>query len=243
VAGGDTMIYQCYFKKEQEQNLFSPDCYQGFGLEPELNSTLFKNCPELKDAKTRLALTEYACFLWFYRNLDCLEGDYFGTTSYRQLIKQPTIFESQDHLDSLKDPKKIVTWGMTELLEQEGYPLPISIQTEIAHPGMTSYINEILDEVPEEWYSCNKVIFANYWYMHKDLFVDFMDFSWPLVQQALKDQKHPYFSQEHKFGADKRKAVGYFMERLFILWTFKRKHPVVVANPETPLRSPLRIYL
>jgi len=237
------MIYQCYFKKEHEKHIFQTDCYQGFGLEPEVNSELFINCPELEDAKTRLALAEYACFLWFYRNLDCIQGDYFGTTSYRQLDKQPTIFESQSYLDSIKDPEKIVTWGMSELLDGGGFPLPISIQTEIAHPGMTSYINTVVDEVPEGWYSSNKVVFGNYWYMHKNFFVDFMDFSWPLVQQSLKDQKHPYFSQEHNFGADRKKAVGYFMERLFILWSLKKKHPIVVANPVTPLRSPVRLYL
>ena len=38
------MIYQCYFRKDQP--LFGEEPYESFGLEPEVNESLFSNCPE-----------------------------------------------------------------------------------------------------------------------------------------------------------------------------------------------------
>lgn len=242
------MIYQCYFKPTQVSSLFSEDCYTGFGLEPECNKDLFLNCPELMDQSTRLALTEYACFLWFWRNQDAIQDDWFGTTSYRQLDKQKFKFKNKNQINNLLLSHKdtIITWGLSEFYEANGYPLPIAIQTEIAHPHMTSYINESFKthkiDIPIDWFTQPIGILGNYWLMQKEMFFQFMEFSWPLVKSALLNKAHPYFNTEMKFGCDKKKAVGYYMERLFILWCQNNQYNIHSVCHSNKLKSPISIY-
>lgn len=239
------MIYQCYLKKEQKEHLFQSSEYTPFGLTPETNPTLLLNCPELEDPDNRLAFNEYACFLWFYRNQEKIP-DMFGTTSYRQLDKSPYIHSDGNKLGD----HKILTWGLSRLLTINGWPLPVSLQQEAAHPGLTSYLKESLNEVhnidiPMGWFTQNEVIFGNYWLMQKSSFLEFMDFSWPLVSKALKDFKnksHRFFTNDMRFGCDKRRSVGFFAEKIFILWYFLADAKVVSYIPAKGLKSPIEFY-
>jgi hypothetical protein len=74
-----------------------------------------------------------------------------------------------------------------------------------------------------------------------------MDWSWPIVRYAL-ELNHPYKTYDRSWNPhdDKRKAVGYFMERLFIIWTMLHSMQgryacaMNVATPPhiTPMASP-----
>ena len=63
------MIYQCYFKEDQKDKLFNSELYKPFGLEPEVNPDIVKNCPELENSSVRLNLAEYSAFLNIYKKL------------------------------------------------------------------------------------------------------------------------------------------------------------------------------
>jgi len=62
------MIHQCYFAEAQRVRLFQTPVYCGFGLEPEVNPDLARNCPELQEARNRPLLCEYAALLHLWRN-------------------------------------------------------------------------------------------------------------------------------------------------------------------------------
>ena len=239
------MIYQCYFKADQTAKLFNTPAYTPFGLEPDVNSNLFLNCEELRDPQVRLALTEYACFLWFYRNQDKLPGC-IGFTSYRQLDKSKIILDSLPMVES----STVVSWGVSEFFDAAGMPIPMSLQAELAHPGINSYINQSLSffnhPIPKSWYLDNICILGNYWLMTKDNFIDFMNFSWPLVKKSLEDfrkKSHVYFRSEMNFGCSSSKAVGYYMERLFIVWMMIKNLKISSVCEVKKMRSPVMIYV
>ena len=75
---------------------------------------------------------------------------------------------------------------------------------------MTSYLTHIFKkfnrQFPDAWFNLTEVVFANYWLLSKPLFFDFMEYSWPLVSDALNYQDHFYFRQDMRFGAEKKKA-------------------------------------
>lgn len=230
------MIYQCYFKKDQESTLFAEEPYEGFGLEPEVNETLFSSCPELEDSFVRLQLTEYACFLWHWRNNS--EADWIGTTSHRQLDKFPHKFSSKKQLDNLVKDHGVVAWGQYNLFSVDQSPISLHRQTEACHPGLNEYMEQVLSkfghELPEKWKTDTTGFFANYWVMRKDLFDDFMDFSWPMVKWSLENVKNSdYYRKQHVYGTvSNAKATGYFMERLFLVWYMK--NGIKPFNPDTP---------
>ena len=216
------MIYQCYFKKDQEPTLFKEEPYTGFGVEPEVNQDLFLNCPELEEAFVRLQLTEYAAFLWHWRNDD--GEDWFGTTSHRQLEKFDFKFQSKDQVDCLVKDHGVVAWGEYTLLNRLGTPISLKKQTEVCHPGLNEYMVDVLalhgHALPEAWDKTYRGFFANYWVMRKNLFKDFMEFSWPMVKWSLDNVKESdYYKKQINYGTvSNAKATGYFMERLFLIW-------------------------
>jgi len=227
------MIYQCYFKKGQEKLVFNRNCYKGFGLEPEVNLTLFLNCPELKSNFNRLQLTEYAAFLWHYRNTNNL--DWIGFTSYRQLDKFPFVFESKDQIEKYLEDHQILAWGEYALKDRYEYPISLEDQARACHPGLNEFIFEIFNkfgyEVPKDWIQKTNGFFANYWVMSFKKFVDYMEYSLPLVLWSLENIKQTdYYKTQNEYGTvSNSKCVGYFMERLFILWYLTNNY-----NPHNP---------
>lgn len=242
------MIYQCYPKKEHRDMLFKEEPYEGFGLEFEVNKRLGKNCPELEIAKNRMQLTEYACFLWYWRNPEHDTDSWFGTTSYRQLDKFSHKFESKKEIEDLLEDNPIVGWGEYQILagtkkpsdkilssigvSREDFPkdgtlvkiATLKEQADICHKGLNEYIEFMLPKfghkIPEGWYKKTSGFFANYWVMKKELFHDFMEFSWPMVAWSLENISvtHYYHIQQTYGTVSNDKATGYFMERLFMLW-------------------------
>ena len=258
------MIYQCYPKKEHKSMLFSQEPYKGFGLEFPVNKRIGKNCPELNSISNRMQLTEYACFLWNWRNPEYDTDSWIGSTSYRQLDKFQHIFESKKEVEDLLADHPIIAWGEYRLIAGSSNPSPeflssfnssavarmppgatigristLQEQAEICHNGLNEYIEFMLPKfghtVPEGWYKENSGFFANYWVMNKDLFNDFMEFSWPMVEWSLENIKitHYYHIQKTYGTVSNAKATGYFMERLFMLWYLIRGHkPFNPSRPE-----------
>lgn len=230
------MIYQCFYREQQRPRLFNTECYQGFGLEPKLNPTLFSNCPELEIQANRKTLNEYACFLWFFRNQSSLDS-HFGTTSFRQLSKSKSVFKDINKLKDNCGTSNIVTWNLSKNLDSSGYPIPVSLATEVFHPYLNSYISFVFDrfgyEIPEKWYSQSECIYANYWYVSKSLFIDFMEYSFPIINFCLdtfKECDHPYFSSQRELDQKPNpfsRRIGFLAERLFIIWYFSKNLKVV----------------
>jgi len=234
------MIYQCYPFKKDRINVFPEEPYKGFGLEPEVNKLLTLNCPELKDPFVRLQLTEYACFLWHWRNPGYDTDSWIGTTSYRQLEKFEHVFKGKKEVRDAISHTGVTAWGEYHLVDKHSSPTPITLeeQTERCHPGLNEYIKFMLEKfgynVPDKWATEQKGFYANYWVMTKELFDDFMEFSWPMVEWSLENIKIThYYAIQPKYGTvSNQKATGYFMERLFLLWYLIKG--ITPQNPATP---------
>ena len=224
------MIYQCYFDKNQETNLFQSRVYQGFGLEPEVNPDIFMRCPELEDPVVRLKLCEYACFLWHWRNPDANPDFWFGTTSYRQLDKSGSIFHNPKVIIRHTKYNRIASWGIRNLVNKDNAPITLAQHADYLRPGMNKFIDHVLSKfsinIPDNWYIETQGVFANYWAMNRELFHSFMNFSWPLVEYALNDgNSYNDKSEKKPFLQRNKKMVGRFAERLFILWYLKEGIP------------------
>lgn len=219
------MIYQCYFAPEQTSGLFRSDAYRGFGLEPGVNPSLVDRCPELESAATRLALTEYAAFLDVWRHLPFDDDDWIGFTSHRQLEKTDFVFGSRAEVGRLLSGHDFLAWHWWRVDHVRlGALTGAAAQGEISHPLLHSFTVDVLGrfgvDLPDAYFRAPEVPFANYWVLDKRRFDAYMEWSWPLVRCALEIE-HPYKSNPRSWNArdDKRKAVGYFMERLFVIWT------------------------
>jgi hypothetical protein len=235
------MIYQCFFKDGQQEKLFKQEPYIGFGLEPSVNPNITKNCPELDDPSVRLQLTEYACFLWHWRNPDFDKDSWIGTTSYRQLDKSHFIFSNKKIIEEYTNNNQILGWGFYFLMDMKQHPISIAKQSEVCHPGINEFLELAMKkfgyEMPDKYYSEPIGLFANYWAMNKKMFNQYMEFSWPMVKWAL-DNRHNYdYFKKEMLGdrVTKDKAVGYFMERLFIVWYLLNNHEVVTVGNLQPL--------
>ena len=245
------MIYQCYAKPEDRTHLFKGGPYKGFGLEPEVNPRLFENCPELEDPEIRMGLTEYACFLWHWRNKENPDG-WFGSTSFRQLEKGFVAkFESKDEVKHYLQQHQILGWGNYKLygaLETSkgqvgGFPISLGSQAEACHPGINDFILEVFTKfghvIPEAWAVESCGFFANYWAMSNELFYEFMEFSWPMVQYSLEHvHESKFYKDQPEFSTvTNAKATGYFMERLFILW-----YLIKGITPHNPCQEPFTLF-
>ena len=231
------MIYQCYFKPEQQSSLFEGEVYTGFGLEPSCNPKLFENCPELEDPDTRLALTEYACFLWHWRNPKDNPDSWFGTTSYRQDDKTKVRLKDKQFVTSILSQHDILAWGFYQFLSRSGSPITIDRHTRICHEGMIYILSELLkpfDElIPKDFFLKTRAAMANYWTMKSKDFYAYMDWSWPKVEYAL-DNIHKFsdLTSKWQYGTvSPKKAVGYFMERLFVIWYLKEGKSLATNEP------------
>ena len=77
-------------------------------------------------------------------------------------------------------------------------------QAEACHPGLGGFIRDVFARfeiaIPPPWFENNSGIYANYWAMHNDDFIDYMEFSWPLVAFALSlVGRHPYTLNKVRF--------------------------------------------
>jgi hypothetical protein len=238
------MIKQCYFK--QGQPLFEEEPYVGFGLEPEVNDKLFQNCPELESFFNRQQLTEYASYLWHWRN--GMDSEWIGSTSYRQLDKFNHKFKSISEIEELLENNVILAWGEYELKNKLGLPISLKTQAKVCHPGLNEFMDPLFSmfnlEFPREWSFKTSGFFANYWIMKKPLFEDFMKFSWPMVEWALNNIKYTdYYKTQTSYGSvGPEKCIGYFTERLFIVWYLNRGYePFNPSKPEVLFHNTLEI--
>jgi hypothetical protein len=221
------VIYQCYYAPEQASRLFRHEAYRGFGLEPVTNSNIVERCPELGCPTTRRALTEYAAFLHIWRHLPFDDDAWIGFTSYRQLDKTDFVFASAAEIERLLVGYDFLAWHWWQVDHvRHGTLTGAAAQGEHSHPLLHGFTLDVLRhfgiDLPEAYFREPEVPFANYWVMSKRHFAAYMDWSWPVMRYAL-DLEHPYKSYPHSWNPqdDKRKAVGYFMERLFVIWTLR----------------------
>ena len=227
------MIYQCYHAPDNKQTLFNSPVYCGFGLEPDVNPNLANNCPELEDPAIRRALTEYSAMLHLWRNPseDC--DDWIGFTSYRQLMKTSFVFRSRFHVSRKLWRTSFAGWGFYKVGRYRFKGLSgAAAQAERAHPGIMALLERMADlfdfEISNRFYTDSRVLYCNYWVMKKAYFNQYMEWSWPKVKWCLEHQSEDPFLNQRVPGDEQMaarngsevsgKAVGYVMERLFILW-------------------------
>jgi hypothetical protein len=223
------VIHQCFFEPSQLQHVFQTEPYRPFGLEPAVNATLTSNCPELENADTRMALAEYGAMLHLWRNPDLDSDPWIGFTSYRQLTKTTAAFALKKDVEALLQRGEYLSWYMWSLAGVDESGLTgLAGHSEVNHPGIHRFILDIFAQfdipLPRGFYDAPLVPFANYWVMSRERFDQFMQWSWPLLSYALS-MSHPYLSSPSPLGKrdNKERAIGYFMERLFVLWTFIEK--------------------
>src|SRR5205823_3713346 len=94
-------------------------------------------------------------------------------------------------------------------------PITMAEAAERTHPGITQCLSHLLlrrnESMPPNYLSNTAGLFGNFWVMSRANFQDYMEWSLPLVRWCLQHPEDP-FIQSH------RRALGYVMERLFILW-------------------------
>ena len=209
------MIHQCYFAPGQRSRLFSSPAYCGFGLEPEVNADIGRNCPELQSPRNRPLLCEYAALLHHWRNPE-LDGDsWIGFSSYRQLDKFTTVFQSRREVEELLSGCDIVGWGGYRF-HDAGTKKGVSLaeQGERCHPGLTSCLWQLLlrrnEPMPANYLIGNVGLFCSYWVMSRANFEEYMRWSAPLAIWLL-EQPDPYLATD-------RRSVSFVVERLFICW-------------------------
>jgi hypothetical protein len=231
------MIHQCYFAPEHLKNTFRDEPYRPFGLEPEVNAEITNNCPELASEDTRMALAEYGAMLHHWRNPTLDSDPWIGFTSYRQLTKSPFKFSKRSEVELLLNRGDFVTWYAWWVAPAKFGPLRgAAAQAEANHPGIHQFMVDVLNlrglTIPAGYETAPLVSYANYWAMPRSRFDAFMEWSWPIIADALA-MDHPYLSTPSRPGSrdNKRRAIGYFMERIFILWALHARLRVVAVGP------------
>ena len=233
------MIYQCYFQSDQEPRLFSQGPYRGFGLEPDVNPSLLQTCPELSDSTTRVALCEYAAFLYWSRHLEGDGDDWIGFTSYRQLDKSNVVFESKESVEQQLRGVDMLAWHGCSVGNVRSRRLRgTAAQSELGH-GMHKFTLDMLRpfriKLPKAYQTAAIAPYASYWVLRKKRFAEFMQWSWPIVQAALRCE-HKYKDVPSRgYWDDRRKRVGYFAERLFIIWSMQEALKVTWLGDIAPM--------
>lgn len=227
------MIYQCYFQDGQTGQCFNREPYVNFGLEPSVNPEITHNCPELEDAWVRRQLVEYACMLWHWRNPDADRSGWIGLTSYRQLGKGCDFsFSDSMQVTRALASGGIAAWGGYEFHDRNGQPVSLQRQAEFCHQGINAFTRDVLARagiaVPAAYDHVNSGYLANYWVMDRQLFDAYMAFSWPLCLIALDMiRAHAFSRQQAVFGTvSPEKCVGYFLERLFVIWYLQNGYEI-----------------
>jgi hypothetical protein len=203
------MIYQCYFHPSQRERLFPGPPYRPFGLEPEVNVEITKNCPELEKAEHRLHLNEFRAMLHLWRNPPDDADDWIGFTSYRQLEKSPKIFSPGEIEDQLQH-YDVVTWYWWRFTES------LAAQAERFHRGLMPFLERMfatLNLGDGGFYrSHSAAIFASYWAMRKSDFARYMEWLYPAIDYCLRHlHSDPYLRCHPRHSA-------YALERLITLW-------------------------
>lgn len=209
------MIHQCYFAETQRAQLFSSPVYRGCAISSEINPDLTRNCPELPDRKSQNLLGEYSAMLYLWRNPELDADPWIGFTSYRQLDKSPTIFQTRDEVEAALASFDVVGWGGARHFDAlTGRPISMAEQGERFHPGLIACLYKLLmsrDETfPREYLVENTGLYCNYWVMSKAKFNEYMSWSYPLVRWCL-DNYEPYIASHPR-------SVSVVVERLFICW-------------------------
>jgi len=207
------VIYQCYHLNDQLKRCFeNKSIYKPFGLEPEVNSNLFLNCPELKDSKVRLHLADFAAMLSLWRNPP--QDNWIGFTSWRQTDKSNVIFKSNDEIEKLLETNDVLAW------KKYTFDRTLASQAELRHPGITSFMVKMMmdlkEDIPPSYFELKTGFFADYWLMKKETFNSFMNWLFPFMEYGISlINKDPYLLSLPF------KGFGYVLERLFVIWYLK----------------------
>jgi hypothetical protein len=61
-----------------------------------------------------------------------------------------------------------------------------------------------------------------------------MDFSWPMIECLLGNIQHTgFYKSQHEVGTvRKSKCIGYFMERIFVIWAMLFEKSINYVVPE-----------
>ncbi len=203
------MIYQCYFKRAQESRLFLNLPYQPFGLAPEVNPHITRNCPELDRPEHRLQLCEFVAMLHLWRNPPDDGDDWIGFTSYRQLDKVPTIFMPGE-IEAALQRGDAVTWARMQ------FNVSMATQCDWSHPGLMPFMIQMFRatglKIPQTYFTSCEGIFNSYWAVRKTDFQQHMEWFYPAIDYCLKNLATDLYLRSSP------RAASYALERLFMAW-------------------------
>jgi len=227
------MIYQFYFLPEQKNKLFNLPLYRGFGLEPEVNPNITKNCPELESPLHRKQIVSFGGMFHLWRNMPNDGHDWIGFTSYRQLDKSKVIFKEEYEItEKLKD-SDIISWQYCF------FDIDLASSSEEIHQGIMNFIvNELGIKISKSFYECGDGAFAEYYAMKKNLFNDFMVWLEPVLQYGLflvdgiyrREAQIGGLSNHYLLTASN--ALGFALERLFIVWYMEHNLKIHSIEPK-----------
>ena len=203
------MIYQCYFKRTQEARLFLNLPYRPFGLAPEVNPHITRNCPELDRPEHRLQLCEFVAMLHLWRNPPDDGDDWIGFTSYRQLDKVPTIFMPGE-IEAALRRGDAVTWGRMQ------FNVSMATQCDWFHPRLMPFMIQMFRavglKIPQTYFTSCEGIFASYWAVRKTDFQQHMEWFYPAIDYCLKNLATDLYLRSSP------RAASYALERMFMAW-------------------------
>ena len=88
-------------------------------------------------------------------------------------------------------------------------------------------------KLPPPYMAGDCILFANYWALSRNAFERYMNWLWPIVWHAI-ELEHPYKRSIPILPSiDQRKAVGYFAERLSVMWVIRERLSIAPMGPIT----------
>ena len=208
------MIYQCHHSKEHVCHLFPFSPYHPFSLESR--HSLSSNCPELEEERNRHQLGEFGAMLHLYRNPP--GRDWIGFTSWRQLQKEALVFCDESVVLAGLHQSDIVGWHWID----HGN-LTLSRQAEQCHPGITEFLWQHTPYC-EAYVRGSSGLFASYWVMRWNHFLNWMAFAEPVMLSGLRQ------IDSDPFLLGNSRALGYALERLFIIWYLSNAYRVTIVH-------------
>ena len=219
------MIYQIYYHPQQRPFCFTSPPYFAITTRPELEyiqlSDDLRSLPTLSPLWVRQQLCEYSVMMFHWMSR-CNQADWVGFTSWRQLMKgYPYVINKTDI--ELISRGSLLAWG------HRRFNVPLDIQAEQNHPGLVAVLSQLLSDVhgeslPSEFSMSKEGLFCSYWAASKTLFDHYMNWSFPIMNEAIRRwQNDPPFNRHH--GDEQltgtNRSLAFLQERLFNVWVIK----------------------
>jgi hypothetical protein len=204
------MIYQCYFRAEQQKHLCQLPLYKSIGISPEIN-------PQLSlDGKLCRLLCEGVAMLELYKRPPNDGHDWIGLSSWRDYQKRDYRFNSSDLIEHWLEKFNGIAWYQM----REPYD-SLAHHGEDRIPGVTSFMLKMSVDmklpIPHQYFTSPQAAWCNYWILKKNDFYKMMEWLAPQIEYIVDNRNHWFMKMENRGG-------GHVVERQFINWCWINKY-------------------